>query len=849
MRLRSARPWAAVVAALALVHGGCVCLDLAQPRRYRCAQDGQCMGGWRCGTDGFCVDPSGDSLRANSGAPPVTVSKVSPADPQGLPDLIATTQDGISFPGSCADAGGRSQWTAEPVIAQVRGDQVSLTANWPDSRESLPDGGLPRGSSCTLTAAPPLYQDRFTGSLGGRRAVDLAVVGGIPHVLVEGGGLCSFQWAPGTATMTPTCRSAAFPFAATRLRSGPGHQDLLLAYSPSRYGVYNLVTNSVSSAQVVTALGQPQTISDMILHGRRGAELLTAVSDAGLFVSSLAGYRFENDGGAPPPFGFWEPVQTQEIPCERNSSGSSTGAPLDLRLLYDYQNTVSSDPMLVVHVQRRDFFGRAEDHTLLYRATRDAGSFGSGGCVPLPTGQWSPSNRYYYGESFRDCAPCEDDHSLRDYRLGWQYPDFGTGAGDPTLVMEARCVPRDGGTSEQVNVLHDVMDSCSGKSNLTLPDIARYARPTRWDRSDGYAGAYANDLGHLYASDYVSGLALPSVVMDRAPSAIIQTVSGLAASTSSESIGNRFDDLRIGLLPRELFREGGPGFGGLGNDFFPPHAAVAGRPTWALVGDESVGLYIVVENTTRPLTQEQIPLRILAHFADTVAPVPPFVGAALRNAAGRQILIVSFSDALTAVDVTELADDPNAGGFDEQAFYASPALEVRVVPLPRTPITAIVPLPPDPDAGTPLFAEAFVAQGGRVFHVTAANHTLWRAEEIDLGGAEVLTVTADGRRGRAGTRDGRLFAVPSRVPLAGPLPGAPVMDYAQAGATTFAVAQGGLYRLVSDGVSPQGTWEQIPVSPLPADGRGFTGARMYSLADQLLLFLHSGWGYKINGGR
>ncbi|HZN93338.1 MAG TPA: hypothetical protein VFB81_11575, partial [Myxococcales bacterium] len=100
MRLRDARPWAAAVAVLALVHGGCVCLDLAQPRRYRCAQDSQCMGGWRCGTDGFCVDPSGDALRQNNGAPPVSILKVSPADPEGLPDLIATTQAGISFPGT-----------------------------------------------------------------------------------------------------------------------------------------------------------------------------------------------------------------------------------------------------------------------------------------------------------------------------------------------------------------------------------------------------------------------------------------------------------------------------------------------------------------------------------------------------------------------------------------------------------------------------------------------------------------------------------------------------------------------------------------------------------------------------
>jgi hypothetical protein len=113
----------------------------------------------------------------------------------------------------------------------------------------------------------------------------------------------------------------------------------------------------------------------------------------------------------------------------------------------------------------------------------------------------------------------------------------------------------------------------------------------------------------------------------------------------------------------------------------------------------------------------------------------------------------------------------------------------------------------------------------------------------------VIEVVADGRRGRAGTKDGHVYALPSRVPVSDGLNGAPVLDYAQAGATTFAVAQGGLFRLRADGTSPKGTWEQIPVSPMPPDGRGFQSARLFSISDQLILFLHAGWGYRISGGR
>lgn len=110
---------------------------------------------------------------------------------------------------------------------------------------------------------------------------------------------------------------------------------------------------------------------------------------------------------------------------------------------------------------------------------------------------------------------------------------------------------------------------------------------------------------------------------------------------------------------------------------------------------------------------------------------------------------------------------------------------------------------------------------------------------------------ADGRRGRAGTRSGVVSALPSRVPLSGHLgiDAEPVLDYAQAGATTFALARGGLFRLASGGNAPLGTWKQVTVAPLPQDGRGFQGARLFSVGDQLTLFLQGGWGYKIIGGR
>ena len=848
--MRWGRLLTAAVALAALVHGGCTCLDLAQPRRYRCAADTECMGGWRCGTDGFCVDPSGDSLQQNSSAPAVAVTKVTPADPQGLPDLVATTQDNVQFPGSCADAGGKQSWTAEPVIAQVRGDEISVTATWADSRESLPDGGLPRGGECNLATAPPLYQDRFTGTLGGRRALDLVVVGGIPYVLVEGGGLCSYRWAPGTATLTPSCRSGVFSFSPTRLRNNPRDEAYLLAYSGSAYALYSLGDGGVSpTAQVVPSGGRPLPITEMTMAGSGGAnyELLTAVTDAGLFVSSLARHRYENDGGTTPPFGFWEPVQTQDIGCIRDPSWGGQGPPLGIRFAQDYQAGFTSDPLMAIHVRSPTYVGNTpavEDRTLIYRAMKDAGS---APCEPMPTpASYPPSNKWFYWKSFANCAPCEPDHHLRDWRLGRQYPR--SGEGEPTLVMEARCLPNDGGTREVVNVIADVVNGCH-PDGPTLPDIARYTRPSRWDRSDGYSGAYANDLGHLYGSDNNEGLALPALALDRPPSVLLRTASGLTGATAAEFIGDPFEQSNEELIPREVFRETRSGYAGRGGDQHPLSSSVAARPTWSLVGNESQGLYIVVENNTRPITSEQIPVRILAHFNAAVDVRRPFLGAAVRNASGREVLMFSTNDALTAVDVTELADDPDAGGFDEPAYFASPELEVRAVPLPRTPITSLVPLPPDPAAATPLFAEAFLVQGGRVFQVTAFNHTNWRADELDLGGAEVIAVVADGRRGRAGTKEGKVYALPSRVLVADALSGAPVLDYAQAGSTTFAVAAGGLFRLRADGASPLGTWEQIPVTPLPPDGRGFQAARLFSVADRLLLFLHAGWGYTISGGR
>jgi len=850
-----ARGWLLLAAAVALVSGGCVCLDLAQPRRYRCTDDTQCVGGWRCGTDHFCVDPSGDALQSNASAPAVTVAQVTPVDPPGLPDLVSTTQDSAQFNSSCADAGRSAHWTAEPVLAQVRGDVVTVTAVWPDGRESLPSGGLPNGPECASFAAPPRYQDRFTGSLGGRKAVDVAQAGGTTYVLTENGGLCAFTFAPGTAALSGGCKDRVFSFPATRLRTNPGDRAYMLAHSGSAYALYSVGDGGVGPAATLTLSGgRPMPITEMLIGGTGGPdyELLTAINDSGLFVSSLARYRYEPDGGGTPPSGFWEPVQTQDIGCIRDPSWGSFGPPLSMRLSYDYYNSVSSDPVLGVQVYDRSVPGTeqyARDHALLYRATKDAGTW-SAPCVPLPTPASYPplpSTRIYYTEAFADCRPCEQTHRLRDWRLGYQYPE---GQGNPTLVMEARCVPKDGGTLEDVTVVTDVMDSCDA-FGPTLPDIARYTRPSRWDRSDGYSQAFANDLGHLYGAGFVAGLALPALTMDRSPSVMSQTAAGLTGATQAEFIGDPFDQSRDQLIPREVFREGPTGYGGAGgSDFFPFFASIGGQPTWQIVGDETNSLYMVAENTTRPVTSERIPLRILAHFNQAVTVQQPFLGAAVHNPLGRVVLMVSSNDALTAGDVTALANDPDAGGFDEPSYFASPELEVRAVPLPRTPITSLVPLPPEPGASPPLFAEAFLVQGGRVFKVTAFNHTYWKVDELDLGGAEVIAVVADGRRGRAGTKDGKVYALPSRVLVADGLStGAPVLDYAQAGSTTFAVAQGGLFRLRADGTSPLGTWEPIQVGPMPPDGRSFQSARLFSISDQLLLFLHAGWGYRISGGR
>ena len=854
-----AQGWLLLAAAVAMVGGGCVCLDLSEPRRYRCTADTECVAGWRCGTDHFCVDPSGDALQSNASAPPPALAQVNPADPPGLPDLISTSRDGTEYPGSCADAGRSRTWSAHPMVAQVRGDSVSVTAVFRDGRDSLADGGLPTGPECaaSFAATAPVYQERWEGSLGGRRAVDLAQVEGTTYVLTESGGLCSFRVAPGTPGLSGGCKSGVFPFAATRLRTNPGDEAYMLAHSSSQYALYSLGDGGVSTVRQVVPSGsaRPLVIDEMTIQGTAGPnyELLTAVtSDAGLYVSSLAQFRFEPDGGGPPGLGLWEPVMTQDVACQRDPAWGGYSLPLSLRYVDDYLN-VTSDPVLGIQVTRTTSVGGGlpvpVDHVLVYRSTTDAGTPYYGKCVPLPSPSANPpAFPRFFWESMANCTPCEAGFRMRDWRISWQYPP-----GDPvppSLVIEARCLPNDGGTTETVNAIEDAINRCDSEPPV-LPDLARYTQPTRWDHTDGFSHAYANDLGHLYGiGGFTEGLTLPAITLDRPPSLMVQTVSGLAGTTAKEFIGDPFQGEQSLLIPRELFHQNRSDFGGSGNDELDYLSGVAGQPTWGLAANEDRGLYVVVENNSRPTSSEMLPIRILAHFNGAVALQPPFLGAATRNALGREVLMFTSNDVLTAVDVTALADDPSAGGLDEAAYFASPELEVRAVALPRTPITSLVPIPPDPAAAPPLFAEAFLVQGGRVFKVTAFNHTYWKVDELDLGGAEVIAVVADGRRGRAGTKDGKVYALPSRVLVADGLgAGAPVLDYAQAGTTTFAVAQGGLFRLRADGTSPLGTWEPIQVTPMPPDGRGFQSARLFSAADQLLLFLHSGWGYRIAGGR
>lgn len=131
-------------------------------------------------------------------------------------------------------------------------------------------------------------------------------------------------------------------------------------------------------------------------------------------------------------------------------------------------------------------------------------------------------------------------------------------------------------------------------------------------------------------------------------------------------------------------------------------------------------------------------------------------------------------------DLTAVGRKEPDGGFlyvsSFDALFAGPInatapMALRLVPASRSAITSLAAAPgPEtlPDGGV-VQRWGYVVAQGRLFRFESRNR-VWRSDEIELPELAV-TVWFDGRRARVGTSTGRVFGLPTRVPLSEPLPG------------------------------------------------------------------------------
>lgn len=87
--------------------------------------------------------------------------------------------------------------------------------------------------------------------------------------------------------------------------------------------------------------------------------------------------------------------------------------------------------------------------------------------------------------------------------------------------------------------------------------------------------------------------------------------------------------------------------------------------------------------------------------------------------------------------------------------------------------------------------------------------------------------------------DGTVFALPSSVLLAGPVPGASVVGYAQVCQHQLALTPSGLYRLETQPNVSLATWSAVPL-PSGFAGGDLSGGSLHTVRGDLYVFSRLG---------
>lgn len=743
---------------------------------YACSGDGDCEGGWRCGLAGACLDTAHEALRPAPTPDALTVSHLSPRlDATGLVDVAVS--DRFEVDSNC------------PAVATTR-EVVSVVSAGGVVQRLLVPGDVPAGAALDCDAGPP-------GALAARRSpaalervevdagpvVALAQSDATTFVLHEGGRVCRVDAAARVA-----CEGLGLDARGLRI----GRHGLVVAFGAAAFRVLDVRDGGWSPPLTVEDTnGDAAALHEVtaLWPWRAAGGALVAATASGFFQVPIDTSGRLLDGGWPQA-SDWVPATSGGLDC----GGAATEVPLGLG--YDEVRD-----QLLVRVRSRTS-GVEGARVMAWQEGLASGCAPLGATGPGPGGGYAPT---LLSHACGDATPRLVSAVAGQPELP-QLVSYGAAA----QTLEVRCEGEDGGVEL-------AQRAASGAVAIGNPAALR-AEPfhhaaVKRARANPHRAAAVGPTGAVWLEHGASRVPL---LLDRVP---------LGRSTLPDGSAPAF------VAPtRDVAGTALPGLALLAGGAFVPTPEVGlvlsarEELRWEAIAPERPE-YSLVSAPLQPSVTQQV---VLVRGAGPSQPValttaldrfsPPFRLAPQVAPDGGTVVLASAFDALLAADVTRALATP----FDAQrdSLASLPTLVVRAVPLPRTPITSLLALPPEADAqGRRRLAEGYLLGAGRLFRFEGESEVVWRTRELEVPFGEPLELFAQAGRARLGFRSGQVYSLPSRVPLAPAVPGgAAVLDFLSHCDAVLALTGEALFRLEVAGTEVQGRWVPVPLAAHPGPG-------------------------------
>jgi hypothetical protein len=803
--------------------GGPTTCHAPVPGSYPCLTSANCDG-WQCSqADHTCHDPDAGGYACDSNAD----CSYPFACGLGTCANLANDEIDLTLAPVCLDAGTR--------VSPVLGGPPDLFEMGEPYLLATPHGAIPsqnlawsaNGALQMLLATPQGIQEGNSGNqayvqtftVAQTTASAMGLIGGT-LAWSDSNGLHTFVLNAGGSQVTGQIQNVS-GFTAKAFRASPFAS--MFAFGDSSF-VYLLVDSNPNDGDAGSVSGSsPQTLGtatliDMV-ETSGGA---VAATDQGLFVAS---YTPPNNPTS--PVFSWQPLQAEAIfdggywafvngAC---APGDVIGAPtlLTPEALYPGQATNPSglDNLLIK--------ATAPDGTVLMTQLH-----GGSGCQPLTGTEITPP-----------CPPCPDGGYVQVASLN----EFFFNGLDYIDEPVARCRDLTGPVpQEQV-------------FEIVAPDPTRTDRTVcQWETPEGYGLPHIEaDLSVSQTSDPTrGGLAGFHGQLWTTPDAGFDTQTGLSQGglTTIQSLllaqppdfyGNvvfgpyNFDVVTTGATPWLLTTGVGYAPGVFGGQGIEPLAVVDGQSSWfVLEGNPADEVW----DTRGNFGMNHLPPVIISLDPSREGQRPVHATLA-QTADGGTLLLATEFDAFMAGDVTALAP-----GQSQPPPVETP-VSISIVALPEVevPIEALAAVNP-PREG---FAEAYLLTSLEVVHLQALGPIRWTQEVLTPPSdpTPLLDLWTDGDRARLGFGSGVVYALPTDVQLSQPIPGTlPVLSYAHAGQTTFAVTGQDIYRLTPVGAGMPATWTSLGAET-GLSGASFAGARVFTATGSLAVFNQYGQSFQI----